>query len=250
MRAAALALLLLAAVSPARAERLKTFKKQFRGTGTPDAATDVESAYRRHDHDGALAQLTALVFALPYAYSMGLGDEGWAPHPYADGAKGDFGDCGIAQRLEVFYHRVGDGIGAWGGLWRLDSVKHVGLEAFWSHYRERGDEDMHYVYGTTHGDLAREENWRADYQLGLAALAGRTTRVGPRLAVEGEGYPGKPFFVDALAGVAFIDNGPLGELRAGAGVVIKRVQIRFGWRALIGPFKTLDGPDAGLTFRF
>lgn len=246
MRAAALAALLLTSAVPARADKIRSFRKQFHGRATAQGIEDVANT----DRDGSLIKLMGLILAVPYAYSFSLDPQGYAPFPYSEGPRGDQGEKPWLNRLELFYHRVGDGVGGWGGRWRLDSEQHVGLEAAWTHYRERGDEDLHYVVGSAHGDIARDDNWRVDYQLGVAALAGRDTRIGPRLAVETEAFPGKPFLLDALAGVAFIDNGPLGELRAGAGVTIKHVQVRFGYRALIGPFKTLDGPDGGLTLRF
>jgi hypothetical protein len=244
---AALILLLLAGATGAGAlERLKPFEKQFHGKAVADAA----GAIAEHDGDNSSGQILALLLAIPFAYSLDLGNDGYARWPYADGAIGDEGDRSYSLRLESYYHRVGDGIGGAGGRWRLDTEKHVGLEVLWTHYRERGEEDLNHITASAHGDLYRDERWRGGYQLGLGTLSGRLTRLGPRLALEGEGYPLKPFFVDAHAGASFIDNGPLGELRAGGGVSWRAFQVRVGYRALIGPFKTLDGPDAGLTVRF
>jgi hypothetical protein len=247
----ALAALLLSAV-PVRAGRLDAFKKQFRGN---DVGPATDSALRAIDRTssvstGSSVELLALILAIPFAYSLDLGDEGYARFPYEPGASGDCGDRPHSLRFGGYYHRVGDGVGGTGGFWRLDSERHVGLEVFWTHYRERGEQDLSHLAASAHGDLYRDERGRVDYQLGLAALSGRLTRIGPRLALEGETYPLKPLFFDAHAAASFIDGGPLGEMRAGGGVIWDRFSLRVGYRALIGPFKTLDGPDAGLTVRF
>ena len=98
----------------------------------------------------------------------------------------------------------GDGRGKPGGAPRGAALggRQAGL------YREGGDEDLHYVYGAAHGDIVRADRWRLDYQLGLSALAGRETRVGPRLALETEAFPGKPFFVDAHNVVRYLQITP------------------------------------------
>ena len=240
------AVLLLASI-PASAGRLGSFQKQFHGTGTADATGAVV------EHGGSKgegAELLAYVLAIPFAYSLDMTPEGYARWPYDDAHCGDIGEKPLSMRFESYYHRVGDGVGGPGGRWRLDSEKHVGLEVFWTHYRERGEEDLNYLSASAHGDVYRDEYLRTGYQLGLAALSGRLTRLGPRVAVEAESYPLKPVFFDARVAGSFIDNGPLGELGAGAGVSWKSMSARFGWRALMGPFRTLDGPDAAFAVRF
>lgn len=244
-----LAGLLLLPALPASSATLKGFQEQFRGTGASRSAADaVDAIVRNDDGDGRLMQLALATVLLPYAYSLNLPEEGYSPGLYA-GARGDSGDAPRQQRLELSWHRAGKDVFGWGGRWRLDSENHVGMEAFWTDYVERRAEDLHYIGASGNGDLWREEAGRAGFQLGLAALSGRLTRVGPRLALEGELYPRKPFFLDALAAATFIDGGPMGELRAGAGAAYGRAQLRLSWRALIGPFRDLDGPELALIIR-
>ena len=245
MKSLGLAGLLLTSALSASAATLKGFERQFRGTGTARTASD---AVRHDNADGDLIKLMLYALAVPYAYSLDMAEEGYSPGMYVR-SRGDSGDAPRQQRLELAYHHVGSFVAGWGGRWRLDTERHVGLEVFWTDYIEHREEDLHYVGASAHGDVLREESGRVDYQLGLAALSGRLTRVGPRLAVEAEAYPRKPFFVDALAAVTFIDGGPLGELRAGAGVARGRAQARVSYRALIGPLKNLAGPEVALIFR-
>lgn len=249
MEALLLAGVLLAPASPASAGTLKGFENQFRGTSaartTARAADDVA---RHDDGDGSLVKLTLYLLAAPYAYAYDRDPEGYSRGLYADG-RGDLGDARSQQRLDLSYQRVGSYVEGWSGRWRLDTERHVGLEAFWTDYIEHREKDLHYVGASAHGVFWREESGRASYQLGLAALSGRLTRVGPRLGVEAEVYPRRPFFIDALAAVTFIDGGPLGELRAGGGVALGRGQVRLSYRALIGPFKNLAGPELAFIFR-
>lgn len=248
MRSLLAAGLLLFAVPTVFCATLKGFEKQFQGTGASRSIGQAAGEVALKDDDGSLLKLTLLAFALPYAYSLNLPEEGFSPGLYA-GGRGDSGDAPRQQRLELSWHRAGMEVSGWGGRWRLDSEKHVGAEVFWSDYIERREEDLHYVGASAAGDLLREEPGRAGFQLGLAALSGRLTRVGPRLALEAELFPRKPFFLDALAAAAFIDGGPLGELRAGAGAAFGRAQVRFGYKALIGPLRHLDGPELALIVR-
>jgi hypothetical protein len=241
---------LLAAALPASAATLKSFEGQFHGTGAARTASDAAAAvfHGVDESDNFFVKLILYTVAAPYALSSSLPEQGYSPGAYVD-SRGDAGDAPSQQRLELSYHRVGAYVGGWGGRWRLDTERHLGAEAFWSDYIEHREEDLHYLGASALGDFWREDSWRTDYQLGLAALTGRLTRVGPRIAVEAEAYPRKPFFVDALAAVTFIDGGPLGELRAGAGVARGRAQARLSYRALIGPFKNLAGPELALIFR-
>lgn len=249
MKPLGLACLLLSASLPARAASLRGFEGQFRGTAAATRTAQAADAVIRHDDsDGSLVKLTLILLAAPFAMSHDMQPEGYSRGLYADAA-GDMGEARSQHRLELGYHRVASYIDGWSGRWRLDTERHVGVEAFWTDYIEHRVEDLHYVGAAAHGDFWRAEPGRVNYQLGMAALSGRLTRVGPRLGLEAELYPRKPFFVDALAAVTFIDGGPLGELRAGAGVSWKRAQARLSWRALIGPMKNLAGPELALIVR-
>jgi hypothetical protein len=249
MRRLISAVLLLACVHPSSAATLKGFEGQFRGAAAATRTAQAADTVIRHDDsDGSLVKLTLLLLAAPYAMSYDIQPEGYSPGLYA-GDGGDMGDATSQHRLALGYHRVASYVDGWSGRWRLDTERHIGLEAFWTDYIEHREEDLHYVGAAAHGDFWRAEAGRANYQLGLAALSGRLTRVGPRLGLEAELYPRKPFFVDALAAVTFIDGGPLGELRAGGGAAWKRAQLRLSWRALIGPMKNLAGPEFALIVR-
>lgn len=249
MRSLCAAGLLLAAALSSSAATLKGFEGQFRGAAAATrTAQAADAVLRRDDSDGSLVKLTLYLLAAPFAMSHGMQPEGYSPGLYA-GAAGDMGEARSQHRLELGYHRVASYVDGWSGRWRLDTERHVGVEAFWTDYIEHRDEDLHYVGAAAHGDFWRAEAGRANYQLGLAALSGRLTRVGPRLGLEAELYPRKPFFLDALAAVTFIDGGPLGELRAGGGVSWKRAQARLSWRALIGPMRNLAGPELALIVR-
>lgn len=249
MRRLISAAVLLAFAFPASAATLKGFEGQFRGAAAATrTAQAADAVIRRDDNDGTLVKLTLLILAAPFAMSYDMQPEGYSPGLYRESA-GDMGDAASQHRLELGYHRVASYVDGWSGRWRLDTERHVGVEAFWTDYIEHRDEDLHYVGAAAHGDFWRAEAGRANYQLGLAALSGRLTRVGPRLGLEAELYPRRPFFVDALAAVTVIDGGPLGELRAGGGVSWKRAQARLSWRALIGPMKNLAGPELALIVR-
>lgn len=249
MKPLGLACLLLAAPFPVRAATLKGFEGQFRGaTAATRTAQAADAVIRRDDSDGSLVKLTLALLAAPFALSYGMQPEGYSRGLYRDSA-GDMGEAASQHRLELGYHRVASYIDGWSGRWRLDTERHVGVEAFWTDYIEHRDEDLHYVGAAAHGDFWRAEAGRANYQLGLAALSGRLTRVGPRLGLEAELYPRRPFFVDALAAVNVIDGGPLGELRAGGGASWKRAELRLSWRALIGPMRNLAGPEFALIVR-
>ena len=243
-----LAVLLLTAL-PASAATLKGFGEQFKGTGASRSIGRAAEEVVFKNDDGKRLTATLPVFALPYAYSLNLPEEGFSPGLYAGERGGDSGDVPRQQRFELSWHRAGRDVAGWSGRWRLESNRHVGVEAFWADYIERRKEDLHYVGASANGDLWRDEPGRAGFQLGLAALSGRLTRVGPRLALEAELYPRKPFFLDALAAVTFIDGGPFGELRAGAGAAYGRAQLRLSYRALIGPFRNLDGPELAIIVR-
>lgn len=243
-----LAAFLVLSALPSSAATLKTFEKQFRGAAVARETARAVDHTLRNDHDGALIKLMVYALAVPYALSYELPEEGFSNGLYASG-RGDLGDASSQHRLELSGQQVSSFVKGYGGRWRVDTERHVGLEAFWTNYIEHRAEDLHYVGASAHGDIARGPYGRVDYQLGMAALSGRLTRVGPRVGVEGELYPLKPFFLDALAAVNLIDGGPLGELRAGGGVAWKRAQLRLSWRALIGPFKNLAGPELAFLVR-
>ncbi len=235
-----------AAALPSSAATLRTFEQQYRGTAPIRQSGPPVNL--NNGNDDAFVKLFAYTLAAPFVLSSQLPEEGYSRGLYAE-SRGDTGDASHQQRLELSYHRVGSFVGGWGGRWRLDTEHHIGLEAFWSDYIEHREEDLHYMGASGTGDFWREDRWRVNYQLGLAALSGKLTRVGPRAAVEAEFYPRKPFFLDALAASTFISGGPLGELRAGGGVAWGRAQARLSYRALIGPFKNLAGPELALILR-
>jgi hypothetical protein len=245
VRFLALAGVLLVAALPASAATLRGFENQFRGTApVRQSGPPVNTS----GGDDAFIRLLLYTVAAPFVLSSELPEEGYSPGLYAE-SRGDAGDAAIQQRFELSYQRVGRYVGGWGGRWNMTTEKHIGLEAFWTDYIEHREEDLHYVGASGSGDFWREDRWRANYQLGLAALSGRLTRVGPRLAIEAEGYPRRPLFFDASAGVTLISGGPLGELRAGGGLAWGRAQVRLSYRALIGPFKNLAGPELSMIFR-
>lgn len=248
MRRATLIAVLLASPINGFAGGLKGFHGQFAGdkvVETTAAALDV--LFRPENGDGFFFKAAAYTILAPYALSASIGHEGYAPLYQGEG--GDIGQASHQHRFELSAHRPASYLHGWGGRWRLDTESHVGLEAFWADYIEHRVEDLHYLGATANGDFARGTAGRASYQLGMAALSGQVTRVGPRVGVEGELYPLKPFFLDALAAATFIDGGPLGELRAGAGVAWGRAQMRLSWKALIGPLRNLAGPELAFVVR-
>ncbi|MDX6770765.1 MAG: hypothetical protein SF051_14615 [Elusimicrobiota bacterium] len=198
---------------------------------------------------GLLMRAVGKLAALPFRRSLRLPEEGFAGALYREEEPGDFGDQQELHRFEAHAQRTGDDAGGWGGRYRYDSERHVGAEGFWTQYRRRGAEDLHYLHAVTRGDLWREEQWRVEHQAGVGALVGRLNRLGPRAGLAFESFPAKPWFLEGAAGGAFASGGVIGDLRAGAGVASGRLQLRLGWRVLAGP-AWLSGPDAALTLRY
>ncbi len=187
--------------------------------------------------------------SLPYAYSMRQPDEGFARLLYREEPQGDTGDHQELHRVELHALRTGDDAGGMGARYRYDTEDHVGAEGFYTQLRARGAEDLHYAHAVAHGDVAREDQWRVEYQIGAGGLAGRRHRLGPRLAVGIESFPLRPLYFEGAAGGVFASGGTIGDLRAGAGLAGGPWQFRLGWRALLGPVM-LSGPEAALTLRW
>ncbi|MBI2788175.1 MAG: hypothetical protein HYX59_05780 [Elusimicrobia bacterium] len=164
---------------PSSAASLRGFEGQFRGAAAATRTAQAADAVIRHDDsDGSLVKLTVLLLAAPFAMSHDMKPEGYSRGLYADGA-GDMGDSTSQHRLELGYHRVASYIDGWSGRWRLDTERHVGVEAFWTDYIEHRDEDLHYVGAAAHGDF-----WRAQARLSWRALIGPMKNLaGPELAL-------------------------------------------------------------------
>jgi hypothetical protein len=199
---------------------------------------------------GALARMAYTVLSLPYAYSRRQPAEGFALAPYVHGETGDVGDEQRLQRVEARCHRTGDDAGGCGGRWRLDREDHVGFDAGWTRYRERGASDLDYLTAAARGDALREDDVRLEYRFGISGLAGRLNRPGGLAGLEMESYPLRPWRFDAALAAAFLDGGTLGDFAAGAAYVGGRLESRLGWRLLTGPFPDLSGPELSVTFRF
>jgi len=88
------------------------------------------------------------------------------------------------------------------------------------------------------------------FGMGLKALSGATTRLGPEIRVKTDFFPAKPFAFDGMAGLSLINGKGLWDLRLGAGVLLRRVEIRAGYRWLSGPVLVLDGPEVSLALWF
>lgn len=189
------------------------------------------------------------VVTLPFAYSLRQPEEGFAGAVYREESQGDTGDQQDLHRFELHALRTGDDAGAGGARYRYDTERHIGAEGFYTLFRERGLEDLHYAHAAAHGDIAREDEWRLEYQAGAGGLAGRVNRLGPRAALGVESFPRRPLCFEGAAGAVFASGGVIGDLRAGAGLALGRWQLRLGWRALMGPVD-LSGPDLALTFRW
>lgn len=189
------------------------------------------------------------VVTLPYAYSLRLPEEGFAGALYREDVQGDTGDQQELHRFELHGTRTGDDAGGGGARYRFDSERHIGAEGLYTRYRARGSGDLHYFHAVAHGDVAREDQWRVEYQAGAGGVAGRFDRLGPRVAFGIESFPYRPLYFEGVAGAVFASGGTIGDLRAGAGVAGGPWQMRLGWRVLSAP-DWLSGPDAALTLRF
>jgi hypothetical protein len=189
------------------------------------------------------------VVTLPYAYSMRLPEEGFAPALYREEPQGDTGDHDELHRLEWHALWTGHDSGGAGARYRYDTESHIGAEGLYTQLRRRGTGDLHYAHAVAHGDVAREDEWRVEYQVGAGGVAGAFHRLGPRVAFGIESFPNKPLYFEGAAGAVFASGGTIGDLRAGAGVAAGRWQLRAGWRALTAPVWHA-GPDVALTVRF
>lgn len=199
---------------------------------------------------GALARMAYTVLSLPYAYSRRKPPEGFTLSPYNDGETGDVGDEGRLWRVEPRCHRTGDDAGGCGARARVDDETHVGLDAAWTRYRERGAAELDYLTAAVRGDVLREDDVRLEYRFGLSGLAGRLNRPGGLAGMEVESYPLRPLRFDVALAAAFLDGGTLGDFAAGAALVSGRLESRLGWRLLTGPLPDLSGPEFSLTWRF
>ncbi len=199
---------------------------------------------------GALLRMAYTVLSLPYAYSRRKPAEGFTLAPYADGETGDVGDENRLWRVEPRCHRTGDDAGGCGLRARVDDETHVGLDAAWTRYRERGAADLDYLTAAARGDALREDDVRLEYRFGLSGVAGRLNRPGGLAGLELESYPLRPLRFDAGLTAAFLDGGTLGDFSAGASYVGGRLESRLGWRLLTGPLPDLSGPEFSLTWRF
>lgn len=186
---------------------------------------------------------------LPYAYSMRLPEEGFAAALYREEPQGDTGDHQELHRVETHALWTGNDSGGAGARYRYDTESHIGAEGLYTQLRRRGDGELHYFHAVAHGDVAREDEWRVEYQAGAGGVAGARQRLGPRLAFGIESFPYKPLYFEGVAGAVFASGGSIGDLRAGVGVAGGPWQLRLGWRALTAPVWHA-GPDIALTLRF
>jgi hypothetical protein len=189
------------------------------------------------------------VVTLPYAYSMRLPEEGFARALYRDEPQGDTGDHQELHRVETHALWTGDDSGGAGARYRYDTESHIGAEGLYTQLRRRGRGDLHYAHAVAHGDVAREDEWRVEYQVGAGGVAGASHRLGPRVAFGIESFPYEPLYFEGVAGAVFASGGTIGDLRAGAGVAGGRWQLRAGWRALTAPVWHA-GPDVAVSVRW
>lgn len=229
-------------MAPASAQRLKSFEKQFT---RPDAGNSVVAGYVgataavAEQADGAGDALSAVgyMMALPF-FPMALALD-MPPKEMSE------------HRLRAFGQHVDDRVRGWGGEYRYAHEKHISFEAFWTAYLEEGSlYDLHFIGARALGDLIEGEKGVLEYGFGFAGLAGRNHRGGPDISLSGELRPWRRwFFLDAHAGAVILEGGTLGDMRGGAGLRWRRAELRAGYRALVGPFKTLGGPEIGLAVR-
>jgi hypothetical protein len=243
-RAAAAALCALLA-APASAQRLKGFEGQFL-KGASDAGAKVlektlEATARLAEASAetgssAPAQLAGDVLLLPF-------------YPFGVATSMDRRPRG-EHRLRAFGQHVDDRVRGWGGDYRYSAANHLHYEASWTAFLEEGAlYDLHLVGARVLGDLHAEPALRVEYGLGVAGLAGRRHRGGPEFSLGGELAPRRLVFLDAKAAAVILEGGTLGDFRAGAGLRWRHAELRAGYRALVGPFDTLGGPELGFSLK-
>jgi hypothetical protein len=246
-RAAAAALCALLA-APASAQRLKGFEGQFLKAGAEaggkalgavaEAAGRVQSAAA--DSLNPLQPLAQEFYGAVLKVPL---------IPYALALEQERRPRG-RHRLDAFTHHIDDRVRGWGGSYRYSTASRIGWEAHWTAYLEEGAQyDLHYVGGRAVAEFVDGPVWSLDYGLGVSGLVGRLGRGGPDFSLGAECRPFPPFFLDAKAGAVVMEGGTLGELRGGAGVRWRDAELRAGYKALVGPFDTLAGPEIGLRVR-
>lgn len=236
-----LALAAIVAAAPASAQRLGGFEKQFvrKASAAPapppaSASPDPSSSYSAAESQAAGDALYFLLKLplLPFAYALGEPERARGRHD-----------------VSAAVHHIEDRVRGWGGAYRYSGRKHAGFEAHWTAYLEEGAQyDLHYVGARAIAELLDHEHWSLDYGLGISGLVGSLGRGGPDFSLATEYRSGR-CFVDARAGAVIMEGGTLGELRAGAGLRWGDAELRAGYKALVGPFDTLDGPEIGLRLR-
>lgn len=246
MRRAALAALLLAA-APASAQKLKGFEGQF-GKGATDAGAKVLGAMfegmakvaeagERAGQQGFTGNVAADILLIPF-------------YPLAAATRNDR-RLMPERRLRAHVVHVDDRVRGWGGEFRYGFENHLNAEAHWTAFLEEGSQyDLHYFGARVSGDLVTGDWGDFVYGLGFGALSGTLHRGGPEFSLGTEVRPRRWVFVDARAGATFMEGGTVGDLSAGAGVRWRAVELRAGYRALAGPFRTLGGPQLGVGLRW
>lgn len=276
IRSTSLAALLLWAYAPLSASSLGDFEKQY-DKGDPPVAKVVAQETKKEarkildsaakaaasDDDTSwrdtLLLLPIYSFALPiYPFALanssphlGFADRPYAPKPdgsplaYAEGSKA------FSARLEATYQRVSDSIGGLGARLRYLSTNRLGAEASWTRYRERYNRvDLNVADVEVMGAIHQEAELVELYGLGVKMLSGVRTLAGPELRLGADYYPIAPLSVEGTIGLSVINGNGLGDFRASAGVELRRVQLRLGYRSLFGPGPHLSGPEASLAYWF
>lgn len=240
------------AASPASAQKLQNFEKQFEGSARTPQAPPVNSkdslSGASADSDDARDNFFAAVLLipfLPFNYAADEGGESLEAAPYA-GEK-----AGTVQRVDAVFQRVSNDVKGYGLRYAMERASGLGVAGSWTSYRERGaGEDLHHFEASAVADVFRGDAATGRYQLGFGGLSGRRTRAGPRLGLGGDWRPVKPLFLEASAAVTVMEGGALGDLRVAAGVCVWKLQPWIGYRWLVGPLEDLSGPEAGLSVRF
>jgi hypothetical protein len=158
----------------------------------------------------------------------------------------------MVSRVELDASALSRGGSGAGLRYRATSSNHLSFEAFGAWYREaRPRKDARWLGGGVRGELARDERGVLDWIMGGADLSGAESGAGPRLGFGGALYPRRPLSLEAEATTTIVGGGPpLDELSAALGAVLGAVELRAGWRALVGPLRPISGPELSALYRY
>ncbi|MDE2490531.1 MAG: hypothetical protein KGM24_06760 [Elusimicrobia bacterium] len=203
---------------------------------------------------GVTAGVVGLNLALlPLAYSLSEPPLRLAPYPYFAGEPGwPEGESDMVSRVELDAQALPRG-GSGGALrYRATSSNHLSFEAFGAWFREaRPGKSVRWLGAGVRGEIARSDRGVLDWIMGGAGLGGGESGAGPRLGLGGALYPRRPLSLEGEATTTIIGGGPpVEELSAALGAVLDAVELRAGWRALVGPIRPISGPELSALYRY